>query len=262
MTDEERASVVAFAKAGPASLARDALPEFAERQIIAMRCIACHTRDGRESLLSTIYDADQKELESKYPPSHGATSEAFAPDQRAPMLTWAGEKLQADWMAHFIAGQIPYKPRTYIRARMPAFEPRAAAIAAGLAEEHGYSPAPVAPEKQDATLATAGRKLMGKTPNEAFACVQCHAVGKAPPLAPFEAPAVNFAYSKDRLRKEYFHRWVHNPIRIDPNTKMPAFEREDGKTTITSSFDGDARKQFEAIWQYLLSGKDITPPED
>ena len=56
------------------------------------------------------------------------------------------------------------------------------------------------------------------------------------------APAVNFAYSADRLRKDYYHRWVHNPQKIDPETKMPAFERDDRKTTITALCQAQARR--------------------
>jgi hypothetical protein len=43
---------------------------------------------------------------------------------------------------------------------------------------------------------------------------------------------------------------------------MPAFERDDGKTSITTVLEGDARKQFEAVWQYLLNGRDIKPPAE
>ena len=43
---------------------------------------------------------------------------------------------------------------------------------------------------------------------------------------------------------------------------MPAFERDDGRTPITSVYEGDAHKQFEAIWHYLLAGKDIKPPAE
>ena len=53
-----------------------------------------------------------------------------------------------------------------------------------------------------------------------------------------------------------------SPIRMDPNTKMPSFERDDGKTPITTVYDGDARKQFEAIWHYLLAGREIKPPAE
>ena len=77
-----------------------------------------------------------------------------------------------------------------------------------------------------------------------------------PRFSPFEAPAINFTYARERLQKEYFHRWVHNPQRIEPDTKMPAYERDDGTTPITDVYAGDARKQFEAIWQYLLEGRE------
>ncbi len=145
---------------------------------------------------------------------------------------------------------------------LPGFVARGALIADGLVEEHGCELNPPPYPKPDAAESAIGQKLCGKTPNQAFACVQCHAVANVPPFAPFEAPAINFKYVTERLRKDYYHRWVHNPIKIDPNTKMPAFERDDGKTSITSVYDGDAYKQFEAIWQYLLNGRDIKPPAE
>ena len=112
------------------------------------------------------------------------------------------------------------------------------------------------------TLKMAPLTPVGGTPNAAFACIQCHAVATLPPFAPFEAPAVNFALVRERLRKDYYHRWVHNPLKLDPNTKMPAFEREDGTTPVTAVYDGNARKQFEAIWHYLLAGREIKPPAE
>jgi mono/diheme cytochrome c family protein len=262
LTDEQRAAVVAFAATGRSSLGRESPPEFAERQVRAMRCIACHMRDGKESLLATALDQEQKDLEAKFPPPQPANAEAFAPDQRAPMLTWVGEKLRPEWMAAFIGGQIPYKPRPYLRARMPAFTARAVGLAQGLAEEHGYGPTSEEYPKPDPKTAAVGQTLAGRTPNQAFACVQCHAVANLPPFTPFEAPSVNFMYSRERLRKDYYHRWVHDPIKLDPNTKMPKFERDDGKTPITTVYDGDARKQFEAIWQYLLEGREIKAPAE
>jgi mono/diheme cytochrome c family protein len=263
LTDDQRESVAAFAATDLSSLKRDSAPEFAERQIATLHCTACHMRDGQESLLATTYDDELKALRDKYPnPPPAGGAEAFAPDQRAPLITWAGEKLRPEWMEKFIAGEIPYKPRTYLYARMPGFVARGGLIADGLAEEHDC--ALVLPDypKPDPAQSAVGQKLVGKTPNQAFACVQCHAVANIPPFAPFEAPALNFMYVRERLRKDYFHRWIHNPIKIDPNTKMPSFERDDGKTSITTVLDGDARQQFEAIWQYLLNGREIKPPAE
>lgn len=262
LTDAQREAIVAFAATDLRSLIKESPAEYAMRQVKAMNCQGCHARDGKESLLATIYDAEHKDLESRYPPPKGDHAEAFAPDQRAPLMTWFGEKLRPEWSAAFIAGKIDYKPRPYLHAKMPGFHVDTALLASGMAAEHGIAPRTPEYPKPDAGLAAIGSKLAGKTPNESFSCTQCHAVNKQPALNPFEAPAVNFSHSRDRLLKDYYHRWVHNPLRLDPNTKMPAFEREDGKTTITTVYDGDARKQFEALWQYLLEGEQIKPPAE
>jgi mono/diheme cytochrome c family protein len=141
---------------------------------------------------------------------------------------------------------------------MPAWPTRAEGIARGLAAEHGHSPATAPYPAPDEALAATGQKLIGSVGG--FSCVQCHAVGSQPPLAPFEAPALNFAYVSERLRKDHYLRWVFNPIKVDPNTKMPAFADADGKSALRDVYEGDAGKQFESIWQFLLRGKDVKAP--
>ena len=49
----------------------------------------------------------------------------FTAEQVRPPLTWAGEKLKPEWTAAFLAGQVKYKPRPWLRSRMPAFPARA-----------------------------------------------------------------------------------------------------------------------------------------
>ncbi|MDB6152541.1 MAG: Trehalose utilization, partial [Chthoniobacteraceae bacterium] len=66
---------------------------------------------------------------------------------------------------------------------------------------------------------------------------------------------INLAYSPERLRKGYYHRWVMHPLRIDPESKMPRFADDEGKTPLTDYYDGNAHDQFEAIWQYLRTQK-------
>ncbi len=259
LADQQRGDLAAAGACKAGSLNQDAPAEFAERQIQSMRCTACHARDGEPSLLASSLEGELDALNSKYPADAG-TGESLSPDQRAPMLTWAGEKLRPQWMAEFIAGKVAYKPRPYLRARMPSFTSRAQLLAVGVASEHGCAPELAAEPQPDLALAAIGQKLTGKTPNQSLGCVQCHAAGSQPPLAPFEAPAPNFNHVTARLRKDYYVRWVRNPIRIDPETKMPRFEDDDGKTGITDIFGGDARKQFEAIWQYFLEGDALQPP--
>ena len=259
LSDDQRSALAAFLATDLASLGRRCAPEFAQRQIADMRCTACHARDGAESGIATTFEAESQALHQKYPNPPANEAHPFAADQRPPMLTYAGEKLRPQWMADFIAGRIDYRPRYFLHARMPAFTARGDLIAQGLAEEHGCAPSlPPNPKSNDD--AEIGRKLASKVPNMGFSCVQCHAVAGDPPFAPFEAPSVNFMYVAERLRHDYYLLWMHDPLRIDPSTKMPRFDDAQGKTGITAIFNGDSHTQYEAIWQYLLEGRQIQPP--
>jgi len=259
LSDEQRSALSAFLATDLSSLNRRCAPEFAQRQIAAMRCTACHARDGSESAIATTFEVESQTLHQKYQNPRADEAHPFAADQRPPMLTYAGEKLRPQWMGQFISGRIGYEPRYFLHARMPGFTARGELIAQGLAEEHGCPPMP-APNPKPNDDAEIGRKLVSKIPNLGFSCVQCHAVAKDPPFAPFEAPSVDFMYVSERLRHDYYLRWMHDPLRIDPTTKMPRFGDAQGKTGITAVFNGDAPKQYEAIWQYLLEGHQIQPP--
>jgi hypothetical protein len=50
------------------------------------------------------------------------------------------------------------------------------------------------------------------------------------------------------------------PGRVQPGTRMPQFAADDGTTPFTDALGGDARKQFDAIWQYLLTGRELKAP--
>jgi mono/diheme cytochrome c family protein len=186
--------------------------------------------------------------------------ERISPDQTTPMLTWAGEKLRPEWVEQIIAGKLGYELRPWLRARMPGFPARAGWIAPGLAMQHGFSPVSEAHEEADLEMAKNGMKLVGSAGG--FQCIACHDVGEMKATSVFEAPAVNFKYAERRLRKHFYDRWVIAPMRIHKETKMPAFADQEGKTSITDVYDGDARKQYDAIWHYLLGGEKIRPPEN
>ena len=259
LRDAQRGALLAFASAGFESLNRDTLTEAAERQIEQLNCVACHVRDRQQDVWSNLKGEVDALLATLPPAPPNPHEHELAPDQNRPNLTYAGEKLKPGWMAKFIAGEIPYKPRPWIFARMPAFPARAELLAKGMAAQHGCSLVDPPLDKPDAELAEAGRKLSGR--NGGFSCNQCHAIGQAKAHAAFEAPAPNFAYVTSRLRDEFYHRWVRNPQRVEPGTRMPSFADADGKTAIKDPFDGDAAKQYEAIRHYLLLGDAIPPAE-
>jgi mono/diheme cytochrome c family protein len=284
LADGQREALRAFAASagGMESLKRDAGPEVAERAVRQLRCAACHARDEVEDRWSTLseevadlmpeetnIESDQGEAEEgKGPRSwvprglgklHAGDRLVIAGDQTRPALTWAGAKLRAEWMGRFIAGDVGYKPRYWMRARMPAFgAARAKGIAEGLALEHGFPTVPPKPGEAKGELAEVGRKLVGT--GGGFACVTCHSVADVRATSPFEAPAPNLMHVPERLNHDYYVRWMRKPMRFAPGTKMPQLS-EEGRSALADILGGEADRQFEAIWQYTLQGERMGAPE-
>jgi hypothetical protein len=248
LSTAQRAAFRAFRSNGfPQALLRDTPAEFASRSYTSLRCQACHPRDFDTDLLTQIEAAAPKPKNPN--DEEGATAGSVHVGR--PLLTFAGEKLFAGWMQRFLEGTLSYKPRPELQGRMPAFPAYASGIGAGLAHQHGYraeSP-PVRQVKPE--LAIIGRQLTQV--DNGFSCVACHDVGKQKALAGKDTATVNFACVAERLRPTYFWRYVQDPPRLVPSTMMPKFIGDDGTTPIKTVFDGDPKKQFEAIWNYLLS---------
>jgi cytochrome c2 len=231
LKDADRAALTAFLKAGGSSLTRDTAAEFSLRQVNELQCQACHRRDGQTSRWNQILEDD------------GLMPEFL------PSLTWAGEKLKPAWTADLFAGRHDHRARPWLKARMPAFAARAALLPAGLSHEHGLAVDDDDRPTPDAKLAAIGEKLIEM--QGGFNCVMCHAVGKRPSVAPFEAPGINLVDAAVRLRHNFYPRWMIDPPHVDITTRMPKFS-QDGKTTpIREVLNGEAFRQYEAVWHYL-----------
>jgi mono/diheme cytochrome c family protein len=226
-----------LAKSGD-SLKRETPAEFAQRQIVNLKCNACHQRDGATTRWFQVMEEEGGSL-----------------PELLPSLTWTGEKLKPEWAAKLIAGMQDHRARPWLKARMPAFPARAEMLSLGLSHQHGFAPKEDSRPEADEEQAKIGETLLPQ--QGGFNCVQCHGVGKTPAKEPFEAPGINLLDAAQRLRYDYYPRWMHDPPRIERTTRMPKFA-QDGKTTaIRETLDGDARKQFDAIWHYIqtLPGK-------
>jgi len=251
LTASQRASLKAFLATDLASLKQDTPAEFAERQIKNLNCVACHSRDATVSTWTKV-DSEAKKLRDALPPKEHVEGEPV-PDAPIPSLTWLGEKLRHDWMSKFIAGQVEYKPRPWLIGRMPGFAHYADGLALGLNHQHGLPQTEPAEPAASPEMIANGEKLIGA--DGGFNCITCHAVGEKEATAVFEAPAINFAESAERLRKGYFHRWVLAPTRIDPDTKMPKYADPEGVTQLSDPYEGKGPTQFEAIRQYIRTVK-------
>jgi hypothetical protein len=204
----------------------------------SLRCGACHNRDHHVAPLRRII-AEESE--------HGLVPDSL------PNLTWTGEKLHGDWLSKQLEGTLPYRMRPWLKARMPAFGAYADLLAEGLAGEHGlnFSYAPQRKSKMP-PLAATGDRLTRK--DGGLDCRSCHAVGRDQPTGDERtkvAQGINFAHTRERLRDEFYLRFVLDPPRYDVTTRMPKLSTDGRKTNATAILDGDARKQFEEIWQFI-----------
>ncbi len=223
-TKDERAALQAFAQTDRTSLKRHVAAEFAERQARNLNCMECHGK-----------------------------FEGF------PVFSVLGGKLKPEWATRFIAGEVDYKPRPWIEGRMPGFPKYAEGVAHGLAAQHGLPSKTPAEPAIDKEAAEIGRQLIGT--DGGFSCIACHAIGKLGATQVFESAGINFAHTGERLLPSFFHRWLLNPLRIDPQTKMPVYF-DQGNSPLTDVLGGSADKQINALWQYIRQGKDMPMPKD
>lgn len=242
--DEAKAALQAFLPHVHEATQRRSPLDYAARQVEALRCTHCHGRDGEPSVWARVA-AKMSEAEP-LPPEQDPVAEGV------PALTWVGAKLQPGWMQRFVTGREP-SPRPWLHARMPAFPRHGSVIIDGIVREHGYPSQDEPADAPDLQLAAHGARLIKM--GEGFGCVQCHANGDAPPVQVFERQGVNFRIAGKRLRKEYYLRWLLDPLRIDPDARMPKYADPKGRTAFTDVLGGDAKKQFEAIWHYFRTLK-------
>ncbi len=259
----DRAALRKFLSTGVSTLARRNENEFATRQIEALRCRACHARDG-DAAVWTNFESEvghltKHEESEANNPLQNIPGVKFSVVQARPPLTWAGEKLRPEWTRKFLSGELGYDTRPWLKSRMPNFPIRAEGLSKGLALEHGHPATLPANPKSKKDLVPIGKKLVLQ--DSGFACVSCHAAGSYGGENVFEVPGLNFQYTTERLRKEHFIRWMLNPGRVVSNSRMPQFADDEGRSQFTEHFDGDAVKQFDAIWQWLLEGREISSPE-
>ncbi|WDE98601.1 c-type cytochrome [Lentisphaera profundi] len=206
------------------SLNRHSSIEFAQDQVQQLNCLHCHGRDDSPSQWKSPH-LDPKDL--------------------PPHISFIGEKLKPSHLKDIFKGEST-KMRPWMKARMPAFKSRADALAEGLAHEHGFSDLEPQTEIPESKF---GLKLLGM--NGGFSCIVCHDVGSTKAIAPFGAPGVDLKYSAQRLRYNYYLRWMLNPQRLVKSTPMTRFSNDNKTTFLKDIHSGDAKKQFDDIWNYL-----------
>jgi mono/diheme cytochrome c family protein len=215
-------------------LARSAMKRF--------NCLNCHVRDGEGGIGTELAD-QMKKLENA----------ENADDVAPPRLTGVGHKAKTGWLNAVLVNGARARP--WMSLRMPQYgAANVGHLPVALAHLEATVPDDATkPVTYAAASLEAGRKLNG---SEGLGCIKCHDISghvgggtRGPDLA----------RTAERLRYDWYERWMHNPQRLAPGTKMPQ-NFNNGKSAFTNLLNGDAAPQIEAIWAYLSLGPGLPLP--
>src|SRR5438105_1253224 len=100
----------------------------------------------------------------------------------------------------------------------------------------------------------ASRRLVGK---QALGCTSCHDLAGVPNSG---TRGPDLASMTDRVRYDWYRRWLEQAPRMQPGTRMPSVFTE-GKSTMESILGGNGDAQAEVMWAYLSLGAGLPLPE-
>ncbi|MBI3988000.1 MAG: c-type cytochrome, partial [candidate division NC10 bacterium] len=175
------------------------------RLVRKYNCVGCHIVEVKGGKIRAYYDSPN-----------------LAPPPLEVGELHEGEKVQAPWLFSFLKRPIPLRP--WLQVRMPTF---------GLSDEEatglvryfailGRQRFPyefvngMAPREH----LQAGRTLVSK---DYLDCFSCHQQGERKPEGPPEGWAPDLTLAKTRLRPDWIVKWLQDPQKIQPGTKMPTF---------------------------------------
>lgn len=243
LTPEQRQALQAFLRdGGQVSTARS--PAYRAR--VALRrygCLNCHVRDGEGGIPNPL--AERMRLLEKA---------ENADDIRPPVLTGIGHKARRSWLqAVLLEGQ---RARPWMQLRMPQYGadhvgtlPDALPRLEGMPPDDEVRKVPLSTE-----LIAQGRQIIGKS---GLGCISCHDISG---IANPGTRGPDLATIQQRVRYDWYERWLHQPLRMAPGTRMPqAFV--DGQSTLKTAFGGNPQAQAQAMWAYLSLGPGLPLPE-
>jgi mono/diheme cytochrome c family protein len=241
LSDSQRASLREVI-AHKADLANPLAPqEQVAMKMSRLNCFACHTRDGkggptdaRLAYFRVTGDADMGD-EGRIPPH----------------LTGVGSKLRPDWTREVLANKGFVRP--YMTTRMPQFKEENITSLPGLFERADAIPNALQPPEVSQRDGKYGRRLVGVG---GLSCISCHTFAGRKSLG---IPALDMTTIAQRVKFDWFHRYVIDPPSLRPGTRMPSFWPA-GVAVNKEVLQGDTEQQIRAIWAYLSEGRGADLP--
>lgn len=192
-------------------------------------CVGCHEIEKRGGFIRKYYQE----------------SPTLAP----PVLNGEGEKVQSPWLFGFI--KAPFSIRPWLQLRMPTFQMNDAEVNTLVNFFNGLS-------KVDAPFSSFDEQKIPKDHLDAarilvtkdyFNCFSCHQQGEKKPEGPPEGWAPDLTLARARLNPNWIIKWLHDPQKVQPGTKMPSFF-PGGPDNILGGKDD---LQIEALRDYIMS---------
>ncbi|MEW6512263.1 MAG: c-type cytochrome [Bacteroidota bacterium] len=176
-----------------------------------------------------------------------------------PIITGEGKKVQEGWLHDFLKSPStvgrPNSIRPWVPTRMPTFSLTDDEITKLIKYFLGLSNQDLEVRDYRAYQPDPALVSVGKSIFTDFQCLKCHPTGAAAPR-PGEAStsdlAPNLTKARDRLKPEWIVEWLSDPNKLQEGTRMPTFF-PDGQSPLPDVLGGDAKKQMQALRDYLIS---------
>ena len=203
--------------------------------LATFNCTACHGRDGVGGVTAQrdrYFTSSGEDLgeEGRLPPS----------------LQGVGNKLQPVWLNHVLTQGAIVRP--YLNTRMPQFGSGNVGHLPELLIAIDRKPGKIPASVDDPVVQReAGRKIVG---TDGLSCIVCHRFNHQPAQT---MQVVDLTTGAERLNEDWFRRFLLDPNRFHPGTRMPAYWPE-GKSAIPAILNADTDRQHAALWTYLADG--------
>ena len=241
LSEVQRNHIAAALKAQPQ--AKESTPqESIHRTLAQFNCFACHSRNkvgGVDEARDEFFTSTMKEMgdEGRIPPA----------------LDGVADKLTEKWLKNILDNGS--KDRPYMLTMMPQFGGGNVGHLQAELQAVDRKTETELPDYElpDAKMKAIGRRLAGE---RGLGCIKCHTFDK------FKATgiqSIDLTIMSERLRKDWFHRYMANPQTYRPGTRMPA-PWPFGQATIRDVLDvGNVEQQValqkESVWLFLEDGK-------
>jgi cytochrome c2 len=236
-------AIGAFLKDGLTGAGSPAPTHAARLTIRRFNCLNCHSKDGEGGIGPEL--SDQMRAMEKA---------ENADDVRPPLLTGIGHKSRTSWLKSVLVQG--GRARPWMQLRMPQYgEANVGVLPESLAFLEGLTTDDTVrkPNLTAANIAN-GKTIIGKG---GLGCISCHDIAGIPNTG---TRGPDLATINQRVRYDWYERWLHQPLRMAPGTRMPQAFVEN-KSTLATVLNGNPDAQAEAMWAYLSLGPGLPLPE-